>query len=250
MYFFNKTKFKHKKWKFLRSWKNKVINVIMKRFSPLLKYMPRYSRLITKAVNADNIKINKIRQFLTYSSRLSLLKRFRTFFRIRTVTKTKKKFIYKHITTHFNHLDTNFEMLLLRLGIVDNMKTARVYINTGILKINKHIRFKTHHLINFDLIKFSKRVVLIYKNLAVFLRKRRRYQNFFFDMYLKTIDHVELLCNEVRDFKKQHFFGKLPFTFTMNYKNMTFVYFNIVSKNQWNYYFDFFTIKKFLQYAR
>lgn len=250
MYFYNKTKYKHKKWKFLRSWRNIVVSVIMKRFSPLLKYMPKYSRLVIKPVDVDNIRINKVRQYLTYDSKLSLLKRFRSFFRFRTVKKTKKKFIYKHITTQFNHLDTNFEILLLRLGIVDNMKTARVYINHGILKINKHIRYKTRHLINFDRIKMSRNLIPLIKNMSVFLRRRRRYKVIIFNIYLKTIDHIELLCTEAREFKKQHFLGTLPFTFTINYKTMTFVYFNIIFKNQWNYFFDFFSIKKFLQYAR
>jgi len=249
-YFYNKAKFKHRKWKFLRSWKNRLISVLLKRFSPILKYMPRYSRLIVGEIDIDNIKINKFRQYLTYKSKLTLLKRYRSFFRMRTTKKFKKKFIYKHMTTHFNQFDTNFEMLLLRLGIVNNMKTARVFINDGILKINKHIRYQTHHLINFDRIQFSKRVMYVRKKVTLFLYAYRKYRVRYYHMYLKAIDHIDLLCQEASEYRIYHFLAALPFTFTINYQTMTFVYFNFILKNQWNYCFDFFTTKKFLQYGR
>lgn len=250
IFFYNKTKFKHKKWKFLRSWKFRLYDVLFKRFSPSLKYMPRYTRLISKFFDIDNIKINKFRQYLTYKSRLTLVTRLRGLFRFRTVKKLKKNFTYKHITTHFNTFDTNFEMLLLRLGIVTNIKTARVYVKNGILKINHNIRYQTNHLMNFDRVGFSKRETIILKVFSIFWYVTKKYRAMSYDMYLKMIDHMDLLCHEVSEFNRHHFLVALPFTSTFNFKNMKFVFFNFLLKNQWNYFFDFFTAKKFLQYAR
>lgn len=252
LFFFNRSKFKRRKWKFLRSWKNLLENVLIKRFSPNLKYMPMYSRLINKTIDIDNIKLNKFRQYLTYKSRLTLITRLRGFFRIRTLKKLKQHFVYKHITTQFNSFDNNFEILLVRLGIVDNIKTARVYIKDGVLKVNNFIRYKTSNLKNYDFVEFSDNTIVVFYQKYIFIPPLRKFKNIYNDYLVKVIDQMDYMCSH--SFAKRnlnlYFLYMLPFTFPINYENMSFIYFNFLLKNQWNYFFDFYTIKKFLQYAR
>jgi hypothetical protein len=248
---FDKTKFRRRKWKFLRSWKNYTDSRTFKRYAPNLNYVPLYSRLINYKIDIDNIKINKFMQFFSYKSRLLLVKRLRGLLRYEKISILKKRFVFKHITTNFNNFDTNFEMLLLRIGIVNNMKLARTIIKQGALLINGRNCFSTRHLINYDLVSFSKKNLKILDKETNFDHRRRKYKNFTAHLRLKLIDYLELMCIEAKLYTNSRLFlGVLPFTSPVNYCTMAFIYFNHLLKNQWNYFFDFYVAKKFVQYAR
>jgi hypothetical protein len=163
----------------------------------------------------------------------------------------KKRFVFKHITTNFNNFDTNYEMLLLRLGIVNNMKLARNVIKQGVLLINGRNCFSTRHLINYDFISFSNKSINILDKEAIFDRRRRKYRTIYSELCVKIIDYLELVCLEAEfNTNTRIFLGLLPFTSPVDYCTMSFIYFNHLLKNQWNYFFDFYVAKKFVQYAR
>jgi hypothetical protein len=182
---------------------------------------------------------------------LLLVKRLRGLLRYEKISTLKKRFVFKHITTNFNNFDTNFEMLLLRIGIVNNMKLARNIIKQGALLINGRDCFSTRHLINYDLVAFSNKNLKILDKETDFDYRRRKYTVFASNLRVKLIDYLELICLEAKfNFNSKLFLGVLPFTSPVDYCTMTFIYFNHLLKNQWNYFFDFYVAKKFVQYAR
>ena len=246
---FDKTKFRRRKWKFLRSWKNYIDSKTFKRYAPNLNYVPMYSRLINYKIDIDNIKINKFMQFFSYKSRVLLVKRFRGLLRYEKISILKKRFVFKHITTNFNNFDTNFEMLLLRIGVVNNMKLAKNIIKQGALIINGRDCFSTRHLVNYDLVAFSPRNLELIDKVPGFNPITRKYISVLSNISIKLIDYLELMCVEA-NLNTRMFLGVLPFTSPVNYCTMTFIYFNHLLKNQWNYFFDFYVAKKFVQYAR
>jgi hypothetical protein len=66
-------------------------------------------------------------------------------------------------------------------------------------------------------------------------------------MNLKIIDFLRVL---IIDEEPNKFIGFLPFTSTFNFSTFSFIYFNILMKNQWHIFIDFYVAKKFLHYAR
>jgi len=250
-YVFDKTKFRRRKWKFLRNWKYYIDSKTFKRYAPNLNYVPLYSRLINYKIDIDNIKINKFMQFFSYKSRLLLVKRLRGLLRYEKMRILKKRFVFKHITTNFNNFDTNYEMLLLRIGIVNNMKLARNIIKQGALLINGRDCFSTRHLINYDFISFSDKSINLLDKETMFDYRRRKYRTIYSELCIKIIDYLELVCLEAEfNTNTKIFLGILPFTSPVDYCTMSFIYFNHLLKNQWNYFFDFYVAKKFVQYAR
>lgn len=247
-YFFNFKKLKFRKWKFQRSYKYHHYLFFLRRFSPNLTYVPNYNHLVhPNYLDIDNIKINKYTQLFSYKSKVDLKRRLLGFFLIRKTKLLKAFLVFRHITTHFNIFDTNYEVLLLRLGFVPSIKEARRFIKYGVLKINGHIITKTRHLNDLDYVEFSDNLIdisLIDSCYSHLIKKYNAYEDI---IYIKIIDYIYFLCSEYR---KKMFMGILPFISPMNYATFNFIYFNKLLKNQWHYYINFYVAKKFLQYAR
>ena len=161
-------------------------------------------------------------------------------------------FRFLKFTQNFNIFYTNFEVLLLRLGFTKSIRESRIYIKAGVLKVNNHIVRQNRHLMHCDIFKFSKVPVKIRIRRSIFDKKIRKYVLKEKIHFLDLITYAQLLVvDRQSDIKKQHkFLGLLPGTSTFNYRKFSCYYFNILMKNQWHFFIDFFVAKKFLQYAR
>jgi hypothetical protein len=246
-FFFNYVKFRKKKWKYYRSKNQFDMNFIFTRYAPNITYVPKYTHLVTEPIDVDNMKINKMIQLLSYRSKLFLIRRLLGFFLIRKTKLLKKFMVFKQMNIHFNVFDTNFEVLLTRLCIAKTIKEARIYIQKGILKINNHIVTQTRHLNHLDLVKFSTNCINFIFTSSQFNFKIKKYELIKDCMNLKIIDFLRVL---IIDEEPNKFIGFLPFTSTFNFSTFSFIYFNILMKNQWHIFIDFYVAKKFLHYAR
>jgi hypothetical protein len=150
---------------------------------------------------------------------------------------------------HFNIFDTNFEILLIRLGIAKNVKQARMFVKAGVLNINGHIVTQTRHLNHLDIVKFSKNQVyfkICYSKFSFRIKKYRLIDN---SGFFNVFNYIRVLFLR-KSREKYKFLGFLPFTSTFNFATFSFIYFNFLMKNQWHFFIDFHIAKKFLQYAR
>lgn len=247
-YFYNYAKFRRRKWKFQRSARNISDEIIFKRYAPNIMYIPNYTKLL-KNKGRDTVKINENKQLFTYRSKLRLKQRLLNFFLIRKAKLLKKFLICRHITTHFNNFDVNYEVLLLRLGIALSIEQARVFIKGGVLKINGHIMKQNHHLNHLDFVQFnSKAVIKIKRTHSTYSRDLRKYvyNIIFYDIQVI----YSLLIRKTYKLDIKNFLGLLPFTSTFNFSNFSFIYFNYLIKNQWHFFINFYVSKKFIQYGR
>ena len=251
-FFFNYQKFRHKKWKFQRGFNNFTDKIIFRRFAPNLSYLPNYSRYVVKPMDVDNIKINHRNQFLTYSAKLFLKRRLLGFFLFQKTKLLKKFLVFRHMNTHFNVFDTNFEVVLLRLGIANSIEQARIYIKNGMLSVNNHIVTQTRHLNHNDLVKLSRKPILFSIIRSDYSKKERCYVLRRRQFYIDIINYLTfIVLRRLSNLKYKHiFFDLLPWTSTFDYSRFSFIYFNYLMKNQWHFFIDFFIAKKFLQYAR
>lgn len=268
-FFFNYGKYRHKKWKLARSYKNFEDTVIFKRYAPNISYIPKYSYIITaNKIDGDNIKIDKFNQYLTYKSRLFLKKRLMGFYRIHKTKLLKKFLVFRHMSTHFNVFDTNYEILLIRFGLADGIKEARHLIKCGVLKINNFIVNQTRHLNHMDVVQFSSRQIIKKKSYSVFSIPLKKFVTETIYMKLNLFNHFRLLLQERRmpmDIKKNpqknsqqnpkrnlryELIGFLPFISVFNFSNFSFLYHNRLMKNQWHFFIDFYIAKKFIKYNR
>lgn len=249
IFFFNFKKFRKKKWRFHRSRFLYESNIIFRRFAPNITYIPKYTALLKeKNLRAVKIRIKESFQILTYRSRLELKRKVGGFFSIRRLRDLRRMFVFRHMSTHFNIFDSSYEVMLLRLGLADTIKDARDFISCGILNINGHNITKSKHLNHLDYVHFEGEALLVSHRVdSYFSRKQRKWvviqdlivaAGFPYTRYLVLQDHDKA------------FVGCLPFTFPVNYRNMNFIYFNILMKNQWHFFLDFFVAKKFLHYNR
>jgi hypothetical protein len=246
-FFFNFLKYRKKKWRYFRSPYQYDDSLIFKRFAPNITYVPKYTQLVTEVIDIDNFRINKFAQLLSYKSKLWFKDRLLKFFLIRKTKLLKKFLVFRQINIHFNVFDTNFEILLIRLGIAKTIKQARVFVKAGVLNINGHIVTQTRHLNHLDIVKFSKNE--IYGNIyrSKFNFRLKKYQQRNSSGLFTVFNYIRLLS---RMYQKYKFLGFLPFTSTFNFSNFSFIYFNFLMKNQWHFFIDFHIAKKFLQYAR
>lgn len=252
---FNFIKFRKQKWKFQRTYKNQEDSNIYKRYAPNLTYIPNYTKFISLSEKKENkIHINKFIQYFSYKSRLILRKRLMTFFLIRKAKLLKKFLVYRHMTTHFNIFDSNYEVLLLRLGLANSIRQAREFIKKGVLKINNHVVNQTHHLNNYDIVELSSNLIEFNVCYSKFSKFYHKYMLMKDEYNFKLIDYIKLLLydkNNIRNKNRAYLFlGVLPFISTFNFRTFTFIYFNYLLKNQWHFYIDFFVAKKFIHYNR
>lgn len=274
-FFYNFHKYRKRKWSKQR---NAYSNIaIFERYAPNLTYLPEYSFYInigSYIPRTINVKINKFDQLLNYKSRCLLRSRLSGFFWLRKRKDLKKFLVYRHINLHFNVFDSNYEVFLLRLGILDSIKEIRFYLKQGILKVNNHIVTQTRHFMHLDIIKFSKNFINFYNVNYFYDYKLKRYicnkvyQSLSFFNYIRfyIIDYLEYEVDfdDEEDYEFDHkytieilekheknkFLGILPFTSVCNFENFSFIYFSTLLKNQWHFFWDFFIMKKFLQYNR
>jgi len=257
-FFFNYSKFRKKKWRLQRD-TNKY--VLFRRFAPNITYIPNYSHYINiKHITKDfPIKIDKSSQLLTYKSRVELRRRLSGFFLIRKKKDLKRFLTYRYMSLHFNVFDSNFEVFLLRLGLVNSIKQARLHIKDGILKVNRKIVNQTRHFLNLDIVEFSKnltnfnKIDFIYNDITKkYEMKKLKFSTSFFNyiFYLFYKEYDEEMEEFSQDIADTLFLGILPFTSIFNFENYSFIYFNILMKNQWHFFWDFFIMKKFILYNR
>lgn len=249
IFFFNFKKFRKRKWKYHRSWFLYENNIIFRRFAPNITYIPRYTYLFrVKNLRTIKIKINESFQILTYRSRLELRRKVGGFFSIRRLRDIRRMFVFRHMSTHFNVFDSSYEVMLLRLGLADTIKDARDFVICGILNINGHNITKTKHLNHLDFVKFETEALIVSHRVdSYFSRKVRKWVVIQDIIVGAGFPYTRFL---VQDNHEKSFLGCLPFTFPVNYKNMSFIYFNILMKNQWHFFLDFFVAKKFFHYNR
>lgn len=245
---FNFQKFRRRKWKYQRGRRNYFKKVVFTRFAPNLTYVSMYSSFINETLkNQQVIKIDTESQLLSYRSKLFLKKRLGGFFFVKKFKTLRKLFVYKHMITHFNVFDSNYEVLLLRLGFVKSIKEARNYISFGILRINDRIVNQTRHLNNNDLVSCSDNPMIFSLYDSIFNRVFKKYEAYNTTILSKFFDYISLL---VKEKEEKFLLGILPFISSINFSNFSFFYFNTLMKNQWHFFIDFFIAKKFLHYKR
>lgn len=245
---FNFQKFRTRKWKFLRSKRYYFKRFIFKRFCPNLTYIPKYTKLVTDInIRKKAIKIKKESQLLSYRSKLFLKKRIVGFFATRKVSRIKKLLLFRHMTTHFNSFDSNYETILLRLGICPTIEEARKFLKFGVLKINDHVVTQNRHLNKLDIVELSKNLVVYTKSESFFNKFIKAYDCLKMEICSTLFGYILLMISEDEE---RSFFDILPFISTINFATFEFIYFNDLMKNQWHFYLDFFTAKKFFHYNR
>jgi len=245
--FFNFKKFRRRKWKFHRSKFLYQPKFVFHRFAPNITYIPRYNHLIQSQGRIEKIKINEFGQLLTYRSRLALRRKISGFFFVRRYKDLRRMFVFRHMTTHFNVFDSNYELMLVRLGIADTIKEARDFILCGVLKVNGRVQFKTKHFNNFDIVQFSRNLLMPFRIQSYFSKKLGKWASIDEELLLTAFNYF---CYLILENHEKSFTGILPFTFPVNYSTFTFIFFNILMKNQWHFVFDFHIVKKFFHYNR
>lgn len=269
-YFYNYSKYRKRKWSRQRNKESDFM--IYRRYAHNITYIPNYSYYINTRHIFRNItvKINKFNQLLNFKSKFELGRRLAGYFHIRKKKDLKDFLVYKYINLHFNVFDSNYEVFLLRLGIIDSIKEARRCIKKGVIRINQFLVKQTRHFLNLDSVRFTKNCMDFYDATYRYNYKKRKYdsfkkitsvpffnyvQSFILDQLKYDFDpehdyrdntHIEIL----EKVEKNKFLGILPFTSSLNYENYNFVYFNTLVKNQWHFFWDFFVMKKFIQYNR
>lgn len=255
-FFFNYKKYRHKRWRFQRSYITFNDNHIYTRFSPIVSYMPDYSIYINEGAHATKrININRFNQTFSFKTKFQLKKRLLYLYLCRK-SESLKKFVWnRHMTKNFTKFDAHYEMLLLRLGFVNSMQQAKSYVSKGILEVNDYIKTQTTCLANKDFVAISDKCILDFRFTDSFYSKYKRgYVSKFryifctFKQYLFLMILLDINDSFYKNI--QFLVGILPFTSTINFSNLTFIYFSTILKNQWNFYIDFFMVKKFLQYNR
>nr|BDB10250.1 hypothetical protein [Actinophrys sol] len=247
-FLFNFQKFRKRKWKFLRSKRYFSSSFIFKRFCPNLTYMPNYSEFITDSnIHKKDIKIKNDAHMLSYRSKLFLKKRILGFFAVRKFSRIKNLLIFRHMTTHFNTFDSNYETVLLRLGICNTIIQAREFVKCGVLKINNHIISQNRHLNSLDIVELSQNLIFFFKYDSVFNKVKKAYDYYKMEICSTVFGYMSLLLKED---PHRMFFDVLPFISTINFSTFDFIYFNDLMKNQWHFYLDFFAAKKFFHYNR
>jgi ribosomal protein S4 len=260
-YFYNYAKFRKKKWYSQRGQEGTSDSIIFRRFAPNITYIPNYSHYINvKHLTKDTpVKIDKSSQLLSYRSRVELRRRLSGFFLIRKKKNLKKFLTFRYMNLHFNVFDSNFEVFLLRLGLVSTIKEARIHIKNGILKVNKKIVNQTRHFLHLDIIEFSKNLTKFSKiNYSYnfekkgYIKEHIEFESSFFNYILYLIYQIlDETTNkfEIENFENM-FLGVLPFTSLFNFVNFSCIYFSTLMKNQWHFFWDFFIMKKFILYNR
>jgi hypothetical protein len=246
-FFFNFRKFRKKKWKYHRRNFLYNDNIIFRRYAPNLTYVPNYSSYINKTVKGDKLKMNTISLLLSYKSRLFLKRKIRGFFNVRSSCELRKIFVFRHITTHFNVFDSNFDIVLLRLGLADTIREAKEFIYLGVLRINGRMQRRIKHLNHLDLVEFTKNDIVPFRITSFFSRRKKKWSVLSDFLVMSAFDYLSLLMS---DFDIKNFLGFLPFTSTINLTNFSFIYFSYLMKNQWHFWLDFFVAKKFFHYNR
>jgi len=187
-------------------------------------------------------------------SKVHLKRRILYFLLLRKVSSLKKLIWNRILKINFHKFDSSYELLLLRLGFANSIRQARGYVKEGIFEINGRITTENKYLQNYDLVCASKNELEIHLNDSFYSRKHGGYILKIRCLVCSLLNYFLLLTYENEEggiyANEKSLEGVLPYTSTMNFCNLSFIFFSSVVHNQWNFYIDFFSIKKFLQYNR